>query len=197
MNASIASSVRAEPVEARTIPLIPQQTQGERTGVSSHKMNSSIYRKGYFLFEALISVVILGTAVISLVGSLQSSLGSVQYGKNQFQALYLTEGTLEELRAVWASNPANLNVSGTWQTLTPAGTPPLRDTAFQVRYRAREHTQWDLPPVSASAPVWAPAPIPAIPGDRLYVVEVEAIPLSPAISGEGATLSTFLGRRGP
>lgn len=152
------------------------------------------YRKGYFLFEALISVVILGSAVVSLVGSLQSSLGSVQYGKNQCQALYLTEGALEELRAVWASNSAGLDKSGIWQTLTPAGMPPLRDAAFQVRYRA---FPWDTPPVSASAPVWASAPIPAIPGDRLYVVEVEAIPLSAVLSGEGATLSTLLGIRGP
>lgn len=192
MNASIARPLRAEPVETRTIPLTLRQAQGGRPGLSSADNRIFIYRKGYFLFEALITVVILGTAVVSLVGSLQSSLGSVQYGKNQCQSLYLTEGALEELRAVWASNPASLDVSGTWQTLTPAGTPPLRNTAFQVRYRA---TPWDAPPVSASAPVWVPAT--AILGNRLYVVEVEAIPLSPALSGEGATLSTFLGRRGP
>ncbi|MBP7634557.1 hypothetical protein KBA41_10310 [Candidatus Ozemobacteraceae bacterium] len=158
---------------------------------------NDIFRKGYFLFEALIAVAILGAAVVSLVGSLQLSLKSIQYAKNQFQALYLTEGTLEELRAVWASNPADLNVTGNWQTLTSAGSPPLRDTDYQVRYRAREHTQWGTPPVSASAPVWTPPPIPAIPTDRLYVVEVEAIPLNPALCDEGATLSTLLGRRGP
>lgn len=160
-------------------------------------ISNSIYRKGYFLFEALIAVVILGTAVISLVSSLQSSLGEIQNSKNQFQALYLAEGALEELRAVWASNSASLDVTGVWQTLTPAGSPPLRDAGFRVRYRARSHTQWDLPPVSASAPVWIPGPPPAIPADRLYVVEVEAMPLSPSLPDEGATLSTLLGRRGP
>lgn len=197
MNASITSSVRTGPVEARTIHLTLRQAQGEQPGLPPTNKHIIIYRNGYFLFEALIAVVILGTAVISLVGSLQSGLGAVQNGKNQCQSVYLAEGALEELRAIWASNPISLDVTGAWQTLTPAGAPPLRDAAFQVRYRARSHTQWDIPPVSASATVWTPAPVPAIPANRLYMVEVEAVPLSPALPGEGATLSTLLGRRGP
>lgn len=150
------------------------------------------FRRGYFLFESLIAVVILGTAVISLVGSLQSSLGSIQNSKNQFQALHLTEGALDELRALWASSPANLDVTGAWQTLTPTSRPPLLDAAYQVRYRAQPHSAW------APAITWVPlAPLPAIPANRLYVVEVETVPLSPSLPGEGATLSTLLGRRGP
>ncbi len=188
-----ARTVRAEPVEARFSPLTLRQAQGERVRTLPYGKYNFIYRNGYFLFEALITVVILGSAVISLVGSLQLSLKSVQNGKNQCQALCLSEGALEELRAVWASSPAVIDKSGTWQTLTTGGTPPLRDVAFQVRYRA---FPWDTPPVSASAPVWA-APVPVIPGNELYVVEVEALPLNPALSDEGATLSTLLGIRGP
>ena len=148
-------------------------------------------KKGYLLLESLVAVLILGIAVVSLVGSMQSSLTSVNYSRNQFQSLLLAESTIEELKQQWSINEANVDTDGRWHTLTASTNPPLLNSAFNIRYRAKRHQGgWPEFP-HTPAPVWQPTPVPAIPANKMFIIEVFAVPRNPSTTGEGASLTAL------
>lgn len=153
-----------------------------------------ITQKGYLLLEALIAVLILGTAIISLVGSMQAAISSINYSRNQFKSLILAESTIEELKHLWAQNEANISTNGQFHKLDITTTPPLRDRAFSIQYRAKNYmANWGLSPQTPS-PVWHPVPAPIIPPSRLYILEVFVTPVS-STTNEGAAMTILLASR--
>lgn len=152
-------------------------------------------KKGYLLLESLVAVLILGIAVVSLVSSMQASLASVNYSRNQFQSLLLAESTIEELKQQWAINETNVDTGGGWQTLSASTNPPLLNSAFNIRYRAKRHQGgWPSFP-HTPAPVWQPTPVPAIPANRMFIIEVFVVPNNPSTTGEGAALTALVASR--
>ncbi|MDD2997974.1 MAG: hypothetical protein PHV05_02860 [Candidatus Riflebacteria bacterium] len=152
-------------------------------------------KKGYLLLESLVAVLILGAAVVSLVGSMQASLTFVNYSRNQFQSLLLAESTLEELKQRWAINELSINTTGRWQMLSASSNPPLLNSSFKIQYRAKHHKGgWPEFP-HTPAPVWTPTPVPAIPSNSLLIVEVFVVPLNTSSVTEGAKLTALLASR--
>ena len=159
-------------------------------------------RRGYFILEALVAMMVLAVAVSSMVGSLQSATLNVQSAKNQAVCLAKAESVIEMIRFCGARGwPTGPPFIGTWWFVEdPNQLPPfnlylptLYDSTLISQYRVRKLSTL-IPPTNPT-PIIVPSSV-AAKADKIYYVEVCVQPANQASPPEGASMSVFLSLRG-
>ena len=159
-------------------------------------------RRGYFILEALVAMMVLAVAVSSMVGSLQSATLNVQSAKNQAVCLAKAESVIEMIRFCGARDLyTGPPFPGTWWFVEDPSQPPpfnlylptLYDSTLISQYRVR--TLSTLIPPTNPTPIIVPSSV-AAKADKIYYVEVCVQPANQASPPEGASMSVFLSSRG-
>jgi len=164
-------------------------------------------RRGYFILEALVAMMVLAVAVSSMVGSLQSATLNVQSAKNQAVCLAKAESVIEMIRFCrarrWYTDPPFI---GTWwfvedpSQLDPFNVhlPTLYDSTLISQYRVRKLSTLIPPnptPIIVTFTHNPPPPV-GLGADKIFYVEVCVQPANQASPPEGASMSVFLSSRG-
>ena len=162
-------------------------------------------RRGYFILEALVAMMVLAVAVSSMVGSLQSATLNVQSAKNQAVCLAKAESVIEMIRFCrarrWYTDPPFI---GTWwfvedpSQLHPFNLylPTLYDSTLISQYRVRTLSTLIPPNPTPIIVTDNPPSSVAAEADKIYFVEVCVQPANQASPPEGASMSVFLSSRG-
>ena len=164
-------------------------------------------RRGYFILEALVAMMVLAVAVSSMVGSLQSATLNVQSAKNQAVCLAKAESVIEMIRFCgargWDTVPT---FTGTWWFVEDPSQPPLLNLYLPTLYDSTLISQYRVRTLSTLIPpnpttiivtfTHNPPPSFAAKADKIYFVEVCVQPANQASPPEGASMSVFLSLRG-
>ena len=165
-------------------------------------------RRGYFILEALVAMMVLAVAVSSMVGSLQSATLNVQSAKNQAVCLAKAESVIEMIRFCrarrWYTDSPFI---GTWWFVEdPSQLPPfnlylptLYDSTLISQYRVRTLStlisSLNPTPIIVTFTHNPPPPV-DLGADKIFYVEVCVQPANQASPPEGASMSVFLSSRG-
>ena len=134
-------------------------------------------KKGFFLIEALVAVLILGILAVSFSSSLSAGVASTQGSRSRMQAIVQADDAMEQIRWHWQQTPCQISISD------DATTTPLvfATDIFSVMYKATSLDPSDIDAGFAA--------------NTLFLVELTVTPKAEAQGSETVRLKTILGSR--